>query len=77
MKAAEEYWLRCRGRRRYDIVATEVNRIIHDVERLVENIQDFGFGERCAGIKIKCSYLLCDYIVIFLTQNPQFGVRPI
>jgi len=77
VKAAEEYSLGWPGRRRYDITATKVNTIIHDDVRLVENNQGFGVGERRDGIKMKYSYLLCVYIVIFLTQKTQFGLGPI
>ena len=54
-----------------------MNTIIHDDVRLVENNQGFGVGERRDGIKMKYSYLLCVYIVIFLTQKTQFGLGPI
>jgi hypothetical protein len=50
-----------------------LHRILRDVEKLAENIQDFGFGEMYAGIKMKFFYLLCAYFVIFLMQKPNSG----
>jgi len=50
-----------------------LQRNLRDVEKLVENIQDFGFGEMYGGIKMKFSYLFCVYFVIFLTQKPNSG----